>query len=113
MRNRRVCFGPRPVTALDLRRFTWGTDQIRSPGSVRVIAGALRCNLRFREIGGDPAGGLRAPIPGAGHWRLATLPAVLSPTRVDDLLAAFTGPIPSLRRACERPKRSRHRLRAN
>jgi hypothetical protein len=40
-------FGPRPVTpgvitALDLRRFTLDTNQIRSPGTVRVIAGVLR-----------------------------------------------------------------------
>ena len=97
-------FGTGPVmaaaiTAGDLRRFTLGTDQIRSPGTVRVIAGALRCYLRFREIEGDPVGDLRASIPGAAHWRLATLPAVLSPAQVDDLLSAFTGPIPSLRRA--------------
>ena len=76
-----------------------GTNQIRSPGTGRVIAGALRCYLRFREIEGDPVGDLRASIPGAGHWRLATLPAVLFPTQVDDPLAGFTGPIPSLRRA--------------
>jgi integrase/recombinase XerD len=97
-------FGTGPVmaaaiTAADLRRFALGADQIRSPGTVRVIAGALRCYLRFREIEGDPVGDLRASIPGAAHWRLATLPAVLSSAQVDDLLSAFSGPIPSLRRA--------------
>jgi integrase/recombinase XerD len=96
-------FGTGPVmaaaiTAADLRRFALGADQIRSPGTVRVIAGALRCYLRFREIEGDPVGDLRASVPGAAHWRLATLPAVLSSAQVD-LLSAFSGPIPSLRRA--------------
>jgi site-specific recombinase XerD len=90
---------PAAITAADLRRFALGADQIRSPGTIRVMAGALRCYLRFREIEGDPVGDLRASIPGAAHWRLATLPAVLSPAQVDDLLSAFTGPMPSLRRA--------------
>lgn len=97
-------FGTGPVkaaaiTAADLRRFTLGADQIRSPGTIRVIAGALRCYLRFREIEGDSIGALRASIPSAAHWRLATLPAVLSPAQVDDLLSAFAEPMPSLRRA--------------
>jgi integrase len=97
-------FGTGPVTAaaitaLDLRRFALGADQMRSPGTVRVIAGALRCYLRFREIEGDPVGNLRASIPGTAHWRLATLPAVLTPAQVDQLLSAFAEPMPSVRRA--------------
>lgn len=91
---------PAAITALDLRRFALGTDQVlRSPGTVRVIAGALRCYLRFREIEGDAVGGLGASIPSAAHWRLAALPAVLSQAQVDELLASFSGPIPSRRRA--------------
>jgi integrase len=90
-------FGTGPVTAAaitaaDLRRFALGADQIRDPGTVRVMAGALRCYLRFREIEGDPVGALRASIPGAAHWRLATLPAVLTPAQVDELLLVFAEP---------------------
>jgi integrase len=97
-------FGTGPVTAAaitaaDLRRFALGADQIRDPGTVRVMAGALRCYLRFREIEGDPVGALRASIPGAAHWRLATLPAVLTPAQVDELLLVFAEPMPSVRRA--------------
>jgi len=96
-------FGTSPVTAAaitaaDLRRFALGADQVRGPGTVRVMAGALRCYLRFRDIEGDPVGALQASIPGAAHWRLATLPAVLSPAQVDELLSAFAEPMPSARR---------------
>jgi len=90
---------PTAITAADLRQFALGTDHVHSPGTVRVMAGALRCYLRFREIEGDPVSDLRASIPGAAHWRLATLPAVLSPAQVNELLLAFTQPIPSGRRA--------------
>jgi integrase len=97
-------FGTGPVTAAaitaaDLRRFALGGDQIRSPGTIRVIAGSLRCYLRFREIEGDPVGNLRASIPSAADWRLATLPAVLTPTQVAELLSVFAEPMPSVRRA--------------
>jgi integrase len=63
------------------------------------MGGALRCYLRFRDLAGDPVGGLIAAIPSAAHWRLATLPDVLSQTEVEQLLKSFDGPLPSAKRA--------------
>ncbi len=64
-----------------------------------MMAGALRCYLRFRELAGDPIGALAEGIPVAAHWRLATLPAVLSPAEIAQLLGSFGGPLVSAKRA--------------
>jgi integrase len=97
-------FGSGPIdltetTAADLRQFVLGREERRSAGSISAMGGALRCYLRFRDLAGDPVGGLIAAIPSAAHWRLATLPDVLSQTEVEQLLKSFDGPLPSAKRA--------------
>lgn len=88
------------LTPAELRRFVLGDDgRRRSAGTVRVMAGALRCYLRFRGLAGDPVGALAGAIPAAAHWRLAGLPDVLSPAEIDRLLGSFAEPFPSAKRA--------------
>lgn len=40
-----------------------------------------------------------AAIPRAAHWRLASLPEVLTDAEIDELLQSFDQPFPSRRRA--------------
>jgi integrase len=86
------------ITAADLRRFVLGSETPYSAGTVTVMAGALRCYLRFRTLAGDPVGKLGTTIPSPAHWRLATLPDVLSNAEVAQLLASFGAEVPSARR---------------
>jgi len=98
-------FGDSPLvlaelTAADLKRFVLGDGGKRwSAGTIQVMAGALRCYLRFRGLAGDPIGALAGAIPAAAHWRLATLPEVLSQAEIDQLLGSFAEPFPSCKRA--------------
>ena len=87
------------VTAADLNQFVLGGGKGWSAGTVRVMAGALRCYLRFRSLAGDPVGVLAKTIPAAAHWRLASLPNVLSQAEVDQLLGSFNDTLPSCKRA--------------
>lgn len=96
-------FGEQPITmskigATSVRRFVLGEDG-RSAGSIAVIGGAIGCYLRFRSMSGDRVSELAAAIPRAAHWRLASLPEVLTDTEVDELLRSFDQPFPSRRRA--------------
>jgi site-specific recombinase XerD len=96
-------FGARPITmaavsAASIRRFVLGT-QGRNPGSVAVIGGAIGCYLRFRSMFGDQVNGLKAAIPRVAHWRLASLPEVLTDTEIAELLSSFDQSFPSRRRA--------------
>ncbi len=88
------------LTAADLKRFVLGdAGKRRSAGTIKMMAGALRCYLRFRGLAGDAAGTLAETIPAAAHWRLASLPEVLSQAEVDQLLGSFAEPFPSCKRA--------------
>jgi integrase/recombinase XerD len=87
------------LTAADLTQFVLGGGKRRSAGTIRVMAGALRCYLRFRGLAGDPVGALANAIPAAAHWRLASLPDVLSQAEVDQLLGSFNDTVPSCKRA--------------
>lgn len=88
------------LTADDLKRFVLGDGgKRRSAGTIGVMAGALRCYLRFRGLAGDPVGALAGTILAAAHWRLATLPEVLSQAEIDQLLGSFGEPFPSYKRA--------------
>ena len=87
------------LTAADLKRFVLGDGKRRSAGTVGVMAGALRSYLRFRGVAGDPVGALAGTVPAAAHWRLASLPEVLSQAEIDQLLASFAEPFPSCKRA--------------
>jgi integrase len=89
------------LTTVQLSRFVLGTGngKKRSAGTVQVMTGALRCYLRFRALAGDPVGMLAETIPAAAHWRLASLPDVLSLAEVDQLLGSFGDTVPSCKRA--------------
>lgn len=96
-------FGDRPVTmskigANLIRRFVLGEDG-RSAGSIGVIGGAIGCYLRYRSMSGDRVGELAAAIPRVAHWRLVSLPEVLTDAEVDELLRSFDQPFPSRRGA--------------
>jgi hypothetical protein len=97
-------FGSAPITlsmikAAAVRQFVLGEKQGWSAGSIGVMGGAIGCYLRFRGLSGDWVDELRAAIPRAAHWRLATLPEVLSEVEIEALLQSFDPPFPSHRRA--------------
>ena len=87
------------ITAADVQQFVLGGHAPYSAGTVSVMADAVRCYLRFRELAGDSIGTLGATIPRPAHWRLATLPEVLSDAEIQQLLDSFDGSFPSARRA--------------
>lgn len=88
------------LTEADLKRFVLGDGSKRwSAGTIGVMAGAMRCYLRFRGLAGDPVGALAGTIPAAAHWRLATLPEVISQAEIDQLLGSFGEQFPSYKRA--------------
>ncbi|MGH7393254.1 MAG: tyrosine-type recombinase/integrase [Candidatus Rokuibacteriota bacterium] len=96
--------GPHPieltrVSAGDLRRFIDQTLQRWSPESAQVLAGTLRSYLRFRALFGDQVDHLLPAITSPASWRLSSLPKVLSPTEVAQLLAPFPSEVPSVHRA--------------
>ena len=96
-------FGDQPIamskiSAASVRRFVLG-EHGRSAGSIGVIGGAISCYLRFRSMSGDRVSQLAAAIPRAAHWRLASLPEVLTDAEIDELLRSFDQPFPSRRRA--------------
>lgn len=89
------------LTTAELSCFVLGSGdgRGRTAGTVQVMAGALRCYLRFHGLAGDPVGALAETIPAAAHWRLASLPDVLSPVEIDQLLGSFGEAVPSRKRA--------------
>jgi integrase/recombinase XerD len=96
-------FGQRPVVVahlktVDIRQFVLSRMSCWSPSSKQVIAGALRCYLRFRALAGDHVGALLAAIPKVANWRLAVLPEVLPEKEVGLLLQSFDASIPSAKR---------------
>jgi len=96
-------FGDRPImmskiSVASIRRFVLG-EHGRNAGSIAVIGGAIRCYLRFRSMSGDRISELAAAIPRVAHWRLASLPEVLTDAEIDQLLRSFDQPFPSRRRA--------------
>lgn len=86
------------ISAASVRNFVLG-EHGRSAGSIAVIGGAIGCYLRFRSMSGDRVSVLAAAIPRAAHWRLASLPDVLTDAEIDELLRSFDQPFPSRRRA--------------
>jgi integrase/recombinase XerD len=96
-------FGHRPVVVahlktVDIRQFVLSRMSYWSPSSKQVIAGALRCYLRFRALTGDQVGALLAAIPKVANWRLAVLPEVLPEKEVGLLLQSFDASVPSAKR---------------
>ena len=61
-----------------------------SPGTAGVLGGALRSYLRFRALScGDRVEALVAAVPTVAQWRLATVPAYLTPDEVTRFLDTF------------------------
>ena len=76
-------------SADELRQFI-AQELVRiSPASASSLAGALRGYLRFLAFSGARVDHLLPVIAPPAHWRLAPLPQTLSPSEVDQLLAAF------------------------
>jgi integrase len=109
--------GPILISAIAptaIRQFVLGDGAEWSAGTIRVIGGAIGGYLRFRAMAGEATQGsggeavarpgdrvteLLAAIPRAAHWRLASLPEVLSDAEIDELLGSFDPPFRSHRRA--------------
>jgi integrase len=94
--------GPILIPAIEptaIRQFVLGNGARWSAGTIRVIGGAIGGYLRFRALAGDQVTELLAAIPRAAHWRLASLPEVLSDAEIDKLLRSFDPPFRSHRRA--------------
>ncbi len=94
--------GPILVSAIEpmaIRQFVLGNGAEWSAGTIGVIGGAIGGYLRFRALAGDRVTELLAAIPRAAHWRLASLPEVLSDAEIDELLRSFDPPFRSHRRA--------------
>lgn len=94
--------GPILISAIEptaIRQFVLGNGAEWSAGTIRVIGGAIGGYLRFRALAGDRVTELLAAIPRAAHWRLASLPEVLSDAEIDELLRSFDPPFRSHRRA--------------
>ena len=90
---------PGAITLGDLRRFLSGQKAQRRPGTIRVMSGAMRCYLRFRELSGDRVAALDAAFPSVADWRLAALPEVLTHAELEQFLGSFDGSLPSAKRA--------------
>ena len=86
------------VSAASIQRFVLG-DQGRGPRSIAATGSAIGCYLRFRSMSGDRVSDLSAAIPRAAHWRLASLPEVLTDAEINELLRSFDHPFPSRQRA--------------
>lgn len=87
------------IKSAAIRRFVLPGKAGRSAGTIGVMGAAIGCHLRFRAMDGDHVDGLRAAIPRAAHWRLASLPDVLSDAEITELHGSFDAPFRSWRRA--------------
>ncbi len=96
-------FGEQPISmatisATSIRRFVLG-KQGRRPATVAANGVIIGCYLRFRSMSGERVGDLKAAIPRVAHWRLASLPEVLTDAEIDQLLSSFDQSFPSRLRA--------------
>ncbi|MGL3111791.1 tyrosine-type recombinase/integrase [Bradyrhizobium sp. BR 1432] len=85
------------ITPNAVRTFVLG-DADWSTSTIRVMAGAVRCYLRYRALVGDDVAHLRKAVPRPAFWRDAELPETLSAADVERLFSAFDRPCPSRRR---------------
>ena len=98
----RAQFGSGPIllaaiAASAVRAFVLGPPGF-SPSTIRVMAGAVRCWLRHRQLLGEDVAALLKAVPRPACWRNAALPEALSLTELDQLLGAFDDECPSRRR---------------
>ena len=82
-------FDPDRIRPADIRRFVLASQGTHSTGTIHVVGGAIRCYLRFRLVAGDSVHGLLDAVPSVPHWRLASLPEILSEVEVRELLGSF------------------------
>jgi integrase/recombinase XerD len=89
------CFGAAPIEICriepaDIVGFMARPTNHYRPGTMQVLGGALRSYLRFRALScEDRVEALVAAVPRAADWRLATVPANLTPEEVALFLGAF------------------------
>jgi site-specific recombinase XerD len=75
----------------DIRRFlAIQLDAHCTPSNASHLATTLRSYFRYRTTCGDRVGALTAVISNPVHWKLASLPRVLSSDEVERLLTSFT-----------------------
>jgi integrase/recombinase XerD len=86
------------VSTTSIRRFVLG-KQGRRPTAIAAIGVIIRCYLCFRSMFGDRVNALKAAIPRVAHWRLSSLPEVLTDAEIDELLSSFDQSFPSRLRA--------------
>jgi len=89
----RAQFGPGPIvlgsiSASAVRSFVLG-EPGWSASTIRVMGGAVRCWLRYRELLGDKIADLQRAVPRPAYWRQTTLPDTLSETELLELFASF------------------------
>jgi integrase/recombinase XerD len=88
-------FGSAPVDLCqigprDIVEFMVRPHNSYRPGTIGVIASAVRSYLRFRSLAcGEDVQKLLAAVPTVAQWSLATLPSHLTPEEVSRFLAAF------------------------
>jgi integrase/recombinase XerD len=96
-------FGEAPVVpgelrAEDFRRFLLDRSSQCRPGTIGVIATALRSYLRYLVLCGHPVEGLIQAVPRAAQWSKARLPQHLTEEQEECLLRAPDQSRPSGRR---------------
>lgn len=95
-------FGSAPIdlsaiSPAAVRAFVLG-DPEWSPSTIRVMGGAVRCYLRYRELLGDKVAHLQRAVPRPAYWRETTLPDALSSDELQQLFGAFKADCASRRR---------------
>lgn len=85
------------ISPAAIRSFVLG-DAAWSASTNRVMGGAVRCYLRYRELIGDKTSDLLRVVPRPAYWREASLPDALSADELQQLFSAFAQPCPSRRR---------------
>ena len=83
---------PSTVRSFVLGHASWSTS------TIRVIGGAVRCWLRYRELLGDKVTDLQRAVPRPAYLRQTSLPEALSADELQQLLQSFDGNCPSRRR---------------
>ncbi|MBP2239059.1 site-specific recombinase XerD [Sinorhizobium kostiense] len=76
------------ISAVSIRRFVLG-KRGRKPTTIAAIGAIIGCYLRFGSMSGDRVDELEAAIPRVAHWRLASLPEVLTDAEIHELLSSF------------------------
>lgn len=82
-----------------IRRFALTAGGKHSAGTVRVVAGALRCYLRFHALERDDVRRLLDAVPSAANWRLASIPETFTHKEVRTLLSSLPRKTPADKRS--------------